>query len=555
MVSLSVLACAGLVTLVPSPARASLDQYSVEAGGEVVVDLVVCSAESQLAVRGDTGTDLDFVVTDPAGRMIYSDQGIDDYLSILLEKDGEGCASFGLAVSNLGEEDNAFTVVLEPVVESSTRVTKSIIGAGTTETIGFKACGTGAMVSARGDGDTDLDFVIRNSDGAVVHEDDDETDETSVELTGLLSDCEVFEIEVANLGQVYNAMMLVVEPKGADNAAFAGTAPSTALASTGVASVSDAAGTARVITAEASGAGEYRAGANTRVLIDLPVCGATRLEVRGTGETDLDFTVSDAMGETIHSDADLSDVTFAALDPGGACETFTLAVENLGAVENVFDVALIDPATRTGTLGEGEYRINANSSTKVALRVCDLTKVSARGQGETDLDFDVTDANGQSVHTDYDLTDATEFLLDPGSGCEDYQMQVGNLGDTTTTMTVALAREGGAVAAGKGGGATALAIAGSRKGSAADPGAGRKVSLLNNTGEALKSLYWSNSATLGWGEDKLAGASLAREQQWNVDVTDGSNACLFDFRAVTESAREIEIGAVNVCEAGAVAFE
>lgn len=562
------MACAGLAALAAAPAQAAIDEYSVEAGEQVRVDLQVCSAESQLAVRGDTGTDLDFIVTAPSGEAIYTDQGVDDYLSLLLEQEGEGCATFGLSVSNLGEEANNFTVVLEPVMENSTRVTKTIIGAGATETVGFRACGTSAQVSARGDGDTDLDFIIRNADGAVVHESDDEADETSVELTGLLSDCEVFEIEVANLGQVYNAMMLVVEPEGTATTDFAGTAPRTSLAASGVGSVSQAAGTARVVTAEASGAGEYRADANTKVLIDLPVCGATRLEVRGTGATDLDFTVSDTMGETIHSDADLSDVTFAALEPEESCETYTLAVENLGAVENVFDVALIDPATRTGALGTGEYRVNANSSTKVALRVCALTRVSARGGGETDLDFEVTDASGKSVHTDYDLSDATEFLLDPGSGCEDYQMQVGNLGTTSAMMTVAFGREDATVAAAKGNsaaagrtantlsGATASGtVAGLRKGSPVDAGTGRKVSLLNNTGEALKSLYWSNSATLGWGDDRLAGASLAREQQWNVDVTDGSSACLFDFRAVTESAREIEVGGVNVCEAGAVAFE
>jgi hypothetical protein len=99
-------------------------------------------------------------------------------------------------------------------------------------------------------------------------------------------------------------------------------------------------------------------------------------------------------------------------------------------------------------------------------------------------------------------------------------------------------------------------IAGFRKGMGGEGAAlNRNISLLNNTGEAVTSLYWSNSATIGWGKDMLTGSALARNQQWNIEVTDGSDACLFDFRAITASEREIEIGQVNVCEESVVAFE
>lgn len=577
----SFLACAGIAALAAgaaNPARAAVDDYTVEAGERVEIALEVCSAETQLAVRGNSKTDLDFVLVDPSGETLVTDQGIDDYLSVVLEHGAEGCASFGLQVANIGDEGNDFTVVLEPVVESSTRVQKFIIQPGATETHSFRACGTGANVSARGDGDTDLDFIIRNSDGAVVHEDDDTSDETSVELAGLLSDCEQFEIEVANLGEVYNALMLVVEPKGANPAAFAGTAPTTSLTATGVVAVADEDGERRVVSAEGSGAGDYRAQGNTRTEVNLPVCDLTRLEVRGTGATDLDFTITDPSGATVHADSDLSDVTFAAIEPSGECETFTLSVDNLGEADNDFSVALIDPATRVGASGQGEYRVRANSATKVALRVCDRTKVSAQGGGGTDLDFDVTDATGESIHTDYDLTDKTEFMLDPGSGCKDYQMQVNNLGDTNNMLTVGFGSERGAsgsataTAKGNGGGQVSAgpvrphsdiappnSLVGVRK-DIANRGvdaanANRTVSLLNNTGEALQSLFWSNSATLGWGEDKLGDALLGKDQQWNVNVTDGSESCLFDFRAVTASDREIEIASVNVCEVASIAFE
>jgi len=559
------LACTGLFAIATNPALAAVDEYSVEPSQRLQINLDVCSAESQLAVRGDSGTDLDFEVTGPGGDNLLSDAGIDDYISLVLENANEGCAQFELYVSNLGEENNDFTVMLTPIVEDSTRVKKFIIQGEATETHKFKACGTAARINARGDGDTDLDFIIRNSDGGIVHEDAGTSDQTSAELAGLLSDCETFELEVTNLGNVYNAMMLVVEPQGAIPTQFGGTAPTTSLAAT----TSTGEGDPVTVNAEKSGPGEYTASASTRLMVDLPVCGVQRLEVRGSGASDLDFTVLNSGGDEVHSDLDLSDVTFKTLAPSADCETYSLAVNNLGDTDNTFEIALIDPATRVGEIGEGEYLIRANASTKVALQVCALTQINARGGGETDLDFDVTDASGSSVHSDYDLTDATQFTLDPDGACKDYQISVSNLGEDRNTLTIAFGKDeaatdprkqDGPFVAGPTQPTSGIArpgqIVGFRKGMAgASDAANRSVSLYNNTGEALVSLYWSNSATMGWGEDKLASNTLARNQQWNVEVTDGSNACLFDFRAVTASEREIEVGQVNVCEAGAVSFE
>ena len=74
------------------PAHAAVDQYSVEPSQRLQINLDVCSAESQLAVRGDTGTDLDFEVTAPDGENLYSDAGIDDYISLVLQNDSGECA-------------------------------------------------------------------------------------------------------------------------------------------------------------------------------------------------------------------------------------------------------------------------------------------------------------------------------------------------------------------------------------------------------------------------------------------------------------------------------
>lgn len=548
----SLLACVAGVAIITAPASASVDEYSVDGQSVTSINLQVCSVESQLAVRGDTGTDLDFTVSNAGGDTVASDEGVDDYMSIVIEKEGDECETFKLDVSNLGEETNAFTVVLEPITENSMRVQKYIIAASDTQTIDFKACGTSANVSARGDGDTDLDYIIRNSDEGVVHEDAGETDETSATLTGLLSDCETFEMEVSNLGEVYNALMVVVTPQGADEAAFAGTPPSTSLASQ---SIVGGAGATRVANSE--GAGSYRADGNETVTVMLPVCTATRMEVRGDGETDLDFTVRDSDGNSIHSDFDMSDVTFATLEPQQECETFAVAVSNLGENTNDFMVALTDLTDLGNVSGPGEYRVNGSSATKVALRVCEVTKVTAKGDGDSDLDFEVTDAAGSSIHSDYDMTDVTNFTLNPGDGCADFQMSVDNVGDVLNIFTVAFGDEAvsaGAVSATAA--ATTAMFFDLPEDTISTDGNNRYIAILNRTGETLDVIHWSNSATLDWGEDKLGDAGvLAQDQQWNVNVNDGSNACLFDFKGVTQSGREIEVQSINACDQSSVTLK
>jgi hypothetical protein len=331
----SIKACTALIAagaaLGATAAQAAIDQYSVPASSRVTVNLEVCSAESQLAVLGDTGTDLDFVLTDAEGTSLHVDEGVDDYLSFVIEQEGEGCATYSLAITNLGEEANDFTVALEPIMADTTRVRKYIIGASETQTIPFKACGTSAMVSARGDGDTDLDF-------------------------------------------------------------------------------------------------------------------------------------------------------------------------------------------------------------------------------------EVIDQDGDTIYEDYDLSDVTEFTLNPGNGCADYQLNVSNLGEVYNLLTVAFLSEGESFTASANGSKSSSSAVvpaiGFAKGLGEDGNPDRSIIILNQSGEQFSSIYWSNSATFGWGDDMLGeGSRLAAGADWEVDVADGSNACLFDFRAVTESQREIMVRAVNVCDIRSVTME
>ncbi len=75
----------------------------------------------------------------------------------------------------------------------------------------------------------------------------------------------------------------------------------------------------------------------------------------------------------------------------------------------------------------------------------------------------------------------------------------------------------------------------------------RDVSLINQSGDTIMYLYWSNVNMDNWGDDRLGANVLPDGQTWFVTVDDGTGACQFDFRAVTANGNEIERRNVNVC--------
>ena len=139
-------------------------------------------------------------------------------------------------------------------------------------------------------------------------------------------------------------------------------------------------------------------------------------------------------------------------------------------------------------------------------------------------------------------------------------MNVSNLGEVYNLLTVAFLGEGESFTASANGSKSSssamVPAIGFAKGLGEDGNPDRSIIILNQSGEQFSSIYWSNSATFGWGDDMLGeGSRLAAGADWEVDVADGSNACLFDFRAVTESQREIMVRAVNVCDIRSVTME
>jgi hypothetical protein len=180
------------------------------------------------------------------------------------------------------------------------------------------------------------------------------------------------------------------------------------------------------------------------------------------------------------------------------------------------------------------YRVEAHSDTRIDMDICNpVVDIAVAGDGDTDLDFVVTNARGDILHSDYDLTDITYFTIfrQASSGCEDYALDVSNLGNVWNQFTVAMTNrptDSAPVASGD--------------------SFNRNVSLVNSTKETIFYIYWSNIASSIWGIDQLGSSTLAAGQSWEVTINDGSGACRFNIKAVTASGREIFRNDVNVCE-------
>jgi hypothetical protein len=100
----------------------------------------------------------------------------------------------------------ALTTVVALVCAGPAFASNHRIDAHSTRVIEFYACGD-FFFSARGDGDTDLDFRLYNPRGRLVHSDYDTTDITFGDID---AGCGTFRLHIENLGRVYNRMELTV---------------------------------------------------------------------------------------------------------------------------------------------------------------------------------------------------------------------------------------------------------------------------------------------------------------------------------------------------------
>ena len=82
----------------------------------------------------------------------------------------------------------------------------------------------------------------------------------------------------------------------------------------------------------------------------------------------------------------------------------------------------------------------------------------------------------------------------------------------------------------------------------------RDVRLINQTGDTIMYLYWSDTSQQNWGADRLGSDVFPAGNAWDVTIDDGNGACEYDIMAVTSANRQIVHNAVNVCSVYEIYF-
>jgi hypothetical protein len=89
---------------------------------------------------------------------------------------------------------------------------------------------------------------------------------------------------------------------------------------------------------------------------------------------------------------------------------------------------------------------------------------------------------------------------------------------------------------------------------AQNDGKNRQVKIINKTSEIMTKFYASRIGTDGWGKDRLGDQVLRRNYEIELNITDGSNACRFDLRAVFDNGEESTRFDFNVCTEVSITF-
>jgi hypothetical protein len=75
----------------------------------------------------------------------------------------------------------------------------------------------------------------------------------------------------------------------------------------------------------------------------------------------------------------------------------------------------------------------------------------------------------------------------------------------------------------------------------------RHVEVVNETQHAIVQFYASNVDRDTWEEDILGEDVLPVGQSVNINIDDGSGACLYDFKAVFDDGEELVRTNIDVC--------
>lgn len=247
------------------------------------------------------------------------------------------------------------------------------IDANSSSTISLNICSPQVRLSVHGDGDTDLDFTVTDSSGNIVHSDYDTTDITYATLNRRSDvQCENFDLEIQNLGDVYNMAEVTLET---------------------LSSGGSSGGSTR----------SYRANSDSTSRIGLEICGpATRVQVRGDGDTDLDFRIYDPSGNEVASDYATTDTMDTVISPSGSgCATYSMEVVNLGDVYNMYTVTLSSSGAVLGSQDGKNRNVSIHNETGDTITYLYWSNTGATGWGDDRLGSGVL-ANGQNWNVTVD---------------------------------------------------------------------------------------------------------------------------------------------------------
>lgn len=85
--------------------------------------------------------------------------------------------------------------------------------------------------------------------------------------------------------------------------------------------------------------------------------------------------------------------------------------------------------------------VDAGGSVSLPIDLCDaVTAIGAIGDGTTDLDFVIRDADGAIAYSNFELDDSfhTRLTRRSNTGCETWTLEIENLGATTNMLKIAL---------------------------------------------------------------------------------------------------------------------
>lgn len=213
----------------------------------------------------------------------------------------------------------------------------------------------------------------------------------------------------------------------------------------------------------------------------------------------------------------------------------------MGTTYRLVTVALLLATAGSAAASEQSYRADANSTRSVDLSLCtNRVYVKVKGDGDTDLDFTITDDRGNVVHRDFDSTDLTFVTLTPrvSGGCASYTLKVQNRGNVYNNFVVTIEDRGTA---------TTTTTTG-------NTGQDRRIAIHNHTAEGFRALYWSNTAEGSYGSNRIESSPIRAGSNRTFDVNDGSGACHFDFKVETTSGRNYTKSDINVCTESSIEF-